>query len=378
MPGDGSKSGGSQTSYTSQPGINTVLGTAMKLFQGGQAWAPDTTSHVTPFSTQTNAGLTGLQKLAGSTSVKNMFTDNFNRINDAYKGLGDNGLTSLQDQQVGRLQDIAGGNGMNAEQQANYNALDPTANGLNAEQQGAFNLLNPIAQGSMMQGNPYLDEVINRTSQDIGNSSNMMASAAGRYGSGAHQGVLNDAIGDMSAKLRYQNYGDEANRRDAAINSLFGMGSTGAGQRSTALNQRFGMGTQGAAQKADAVGSLYNAGQQGLQNIQGGTNAISGAYDARQGLNRDMLGVGQMREGKNQQVIDDNARVLQERKNALTSPVNWLSNLAGAWQGGQQVSNSQVPTQSPLSKILGGGLAGYDMFGGPWGAGLGGLYGAVS
>jgi hypothetical protein len=349
----GGSSKSTQTTFTSQPGVNEVLGSAKTIFNSGVPWAPDTSSHVTPFSQQTSYGLTGLTNV--SKAAIDPFNKNFGRINAV---VGDGGLNNLQDQQVGRLQGVANNpTGLNALQMKAYNQLTPTANGLNAEQQQALNYLTPIASGQARQNNPYLDGVIRRTSDDIGSSTNLQASAAGRYGSGAHQGVLADAVGDMSANMRYQDYGQQQGRQDAAINSLFGMGTTGATQRSNALGQQFGMGATGQQQRMDAIGSLYNAGREQRQNVLAGTQQLQDAYQARLDPFRTMLDVGQQYEGLNSRVLQDQARILQERKNALTDPVNWLANLAGAFQGGQQVQTTRT-SESPFNNPLFNGLLG--------------------
>src|SRR5262249_2140751 len=101
--------------------------------------------------------------------------------------------------------------------------------------------------------NPYLNDVIRRSSEDIGSSTNLMASAAGRYGSGAHQGVLADAIGDMSSELRYGDYNNQQARRDAAVRDFANLGTAGANQRMNALTNRANLATTGAGQRMNAL-----------------------------------------------------------------------------------------------------------------------------
>src|SRR5262245_16720407 len=115
----GGSSKSTQTSFTSQPGVNEVLGTAKTIFNSGVPWVPDTSSHVTPFSQQTTYGLTGLTNV--SKSAVNPFNKNFGRVNAV---LNDGGLNKLQDQQVGRLQGIANNpTGLSALQTKAYNQL---------------------------------------------------------------------------------------------------------------------------------------------------------------------------------------------------------------------------------------------------------------
>lgn len=362
----GSKTTGTTVTNSSMPAQNDVLGWGKSLVTNGKAWAPNTTSMVTPFSTQTMKGLTGLQGQANDVNTRWSLANNFNQVAKAQQGLGANGLTGLQDEQVGRLQGVAGGNGLNAMQQTAYDRLDPMAagSGYNAQQQSAVDYLNPIARGDTMSGNPFLEDMIAKTSKDIRLQEGLRTSGAGRYGSGAHQGVTQNAIGDMALGARYQNYGDEAARRDNAINSLFGMGSQGAGQKAGAIGSQAQLGGQGQSQKMDAISSLYNAGQQGLQNIQGGTDALSDAYNAKLQPYQTMLGVGNAFENKNQQVLQDQARIFQERKNGMTDPLSYFANLAGAYNGGQQVTTGYQPNNS-FQQGLGGGLTAYGATGNP-------------
>lgn len=99
--------------------------------------------------------------------------------------------------------------------------FDPlTTQGINRAAQVANQPVNPIVgqastalgstiAGDWMNGNPYLDKAIARGSEGISDRVNSMFSSAGRYGSGAHQGVLGDALADYDMGMRYQNYSDE-------------------------------------------------------------------------------------------------------------------------------------------------------------------------
>lgn len=296
--GGKSKSTGSTTT-TSQPapGMSQLMSNAQGVFNKGSAWAPNTSSMVTPFSTQTKQAMSGMTGAANSSIPA--FNQNFSNITGLTQ---DGGLNDLQDQQVDRL--------------------------------------NPIANGDRMNGNPYLDDLIKRSGDDIRYQQGAIASGAGRYGSGGHEGVLSKAIGDMSGNLRYQNYGDEANRQ------------------------------------MDAIGSLFNAGTQQRQNVAAGTGQLSDAYNAKLSPFNTLSQVGAKNEDLYSRTLADKARIFSEKQNAQTAPINWLANLLGAAGGGQQVSNTSVPS-NPVAGGVGGALAGYDTFGGPLGALFGGGLGAL-
>lgn len=330
MPDQNKQTGGSSTSVTA-PGMNDILGSAKWLFNSGAAWAPDTSSHVTPFSTQTQNALKGITDVANSS--RPAINANFNRVSAT---LADGGLNDLQDQQVNRLQGIAGGNGLNAQQQ-----------------QGS-DWLKTIAGGGDQNGNPFLDDMIKRGSQDIANSDNLMASLGGRYGSGSHTGVLGKDIADFAGNARYKDYSEQQTRKDSAIRDYFGMGTTGFGQQ------------------ADAIGSLYNAGTAQRANQLAGTNQLQDAYNLRLSPMQAIGKVGSAYENKNQQILDDKSRIFRETQNGMTGPVDWLAKLANQYQGG---TTTTPQTSNPVASALGGGMAGYDIFGGPIGAGAGALAG---
>lgn len=332
MPG--SKDGGSQNSYSSQPLINDVLGPAKWITQNSGAWKPNTTSQVTPFSKQTMSGLTGLQNTAQNSG--GAFNTNFNRINST---LADGGLNNLQDQQVSRYNQIASGQG------------------LTGVQNSALNLLNPIAQGKEMNGNPYLDQTIARGSEDIINANKLAASGMGRSGSTDLGQTLNRNVADFAGGLRFNDYNNQLGRRDAAIQNVFNMGTTGQNQKTQAMN------------------SLFDMGSQQRNNILNGTKQLSDAYAARKQPYQDLLNIGGAYEGKNQALLNDQARIFNEKKNSVTDPLNWLANLANAFQGGQQVTNYKNPS-NPLGGGIGGLLSGYALTGSPFGGLLGGLGGA--
>ncbi len=331
MP-DSSRQTGSTN--TSMPGMNQILGNAAYVFNSGRAWRPNTTSQVTPFSTQTKNALAGME--GSARNATGTFGNSFANLSAT---LNDGGLNDMQDQQAGRLQQTAGGNG------------------LNTMQQSGADWLQRIASGGDMQNNPYLEDTIKRGSQDIANADNLMASVNGRYGSGSHAGVLQKNIGDFAGNLRFNDYEGQLKRRDSAIRDYFGMGTTGHDQRT------------------DAINSLYNIGaQQRATNI-AAPGQLAAGYNASLTPWQTLGKVGEAYEQKHQQILDDTTRVFNETKNSMTDPINWLANIAGSFKGGQQVTNERT---NPLLNALGGAASGYDIFGGPIGGAVGGLAGLFS
>jgi hypothetical protein len=99
-------------------------------------------------------------------------------------------------------------------QQGTYGRVAP---GAEAGIMGAQSLVNKNLSGGNLAGNPYLDSVLNRTREDVTNSVNSQFSGAGRYGSGAYQGVLAKQLADSENSARMANYGQERGYQQDAI-----------------------------------------------------------------------------------------------------------------------------------------------------------------
>ena len=441
MAGDTQESS-STTTTRSQPYANDLLGWGKSIVNSGAAWKPDTTSHVVPFSTQTTDAMKGLT--AAAKSGQGYADENFFRVAGQ---LRDGGLNNLQDQQIGRLQSIAGqpiaeGDGalnniqrqgvsgyqslanqapqqgtaaLNDVQRQSLGGFQGMANtaasqgsaALNDVQRNAMNLLNPIAGGAQLTGNPYLEDMIARGSQDIGNAGNLMASAAGRYGSDSHAQALGKQIADFAGNSRFNDYTNQQARRDSAIAQLTGIGNQADSQYQFGANRQLaglqgvagmgnqannqygegvnrqlaglagvsGMGNQANAQtdaararQADAIGSLYNAGAQQRQNVLNGTQQIADAYAARLQPYNTLLGVGAKNEDLYARTLADRVRVNAAKQSAVTAPLDYLAQLANLFQGGTTVQTGTQPGKSPLSKGISGALSGYATTGNPFGA----------
>ncbi len=95
-----------------------------------------------------------------------------------------------------------------------YGKLNP---GAVAGIQGAQGLVNRTIAGDFLQGNPYLDRILGQQASDIAKNVNSEFTLAGRYGSGAHAGVLAKQIAEASDRLRFQNYGMERQNQINAV-----------------------------------------------------------------------------------------------------------------------------------------------------------------
>lgn len=117
------------------------------------------------------------------------------------------------------------------------------------------------------QGNPFLQGMIDQTNQGVTNGVNSQFSLGGRYGSGAHTGVLSKELANADNQLRYQDYNTQQGRIDQAAGALTGANQ---GEASQAL------GGLGVAAELPYTGT--NALSQQLAALFGGGNSSSVSY----------------------------------------------------------------------------------------------------
>lgn len=113
-------------------------------------------------------------------------------------------------------------------QSATNQFLRPVVEGSTGDYQAGQDVLRRTASGEFLQGNPYLDAIIARQQENTANRLNQNFSAAGRYGSGAHTGVLTRELGDQELSARYGDYNNERTRQLGAAGTLFGQGFQGS------------------------------------------------------------------------------------------------------------------------------------------------------
>jgi hypothetical protein len=174
--------------------------------------------------------------------------------------------------------------------------------------QAAQGYAQDVLGGKYMQGNPYLDQIIGKAGRGITDQVNSQFTMAGRYGSGAHTGVLANSLADMESGLRYQDYGAQQGRMDQMaglapalsqagyigvpeILQTAGLGAelpyTGLGAYTGALGNVF----NGSVQKQSGLGSIMQGIGAGL-----GTAAQAGAFSDRR-LKRAIEKLGELADG---------------------------------------------------------------------------------
>lgn len=110
-------------------------------------------------------------------------------------------------------------------------------------------------------GNPYISQMLQQLNRGVGDQVNSQFELSGRYGSGAHADVLSRNLADADSQLLYQNYGDEANRRDNAAAALAGGNNADAAQILAALGVNAQLPYTGISNQANSLGALFNGGQ---------------------------------------------------------------------------------------------------------------------
>lgn len=270
----------------SQPALKYGVNEALKLTKnnvGGNVYQGST---VVPYSGATQAGME--QTYNNANIALPEMRQNFNQVAE---NASNGGLNALQQQQVGRLQSQA--------------------------------------DGSMLFNNPNVQKMIDMNARDIGAASNLMASAAGRYGSGSHQNVTQRNVGDMATQVRADDYGKE----------------------------------RGYMQ--DAIGSLFNAGQQQQDNINGNSAALMGAYGAMNAPTQTKMDIGGMQEDLWTRQKNDEIRRWEGRDNGEWNRLGLLNAIASG--AGQMGTNGQTTAQGPnntMSNMAGGGLGLLSLLGG--------------
>lgn len=116
------------------------------------------------------------------------------------------------------------------------------------------------ARGDNLNGNPYYLQALGNSLDRVEDRVNQGFSAAGRYGSGAHTGVLTDRLGEAEVAAMRDNYNFERGNQINAANQGISAGVQGAslldlvGQRRDEASARNRIAPLVAAQAASGLG----------------------------------------------------------------------------------------------------------------------------
>lgn len=135
---------------------------------------------------------------------------------------------------------------------------------------------NTLSQGP--QNNPYLQGIIDNTNRDVINGVNSQFELGGRYGSGAHTGVLAKELANADNQLRYQDYGVQQGRMDQAAGALVGANQGEAAQALGSLGVAAELPYTGTNALANQLGALFSGGNS--KSVSYAPNPIWGALGA--------------------------------------------------------------------------------------------------
>ncbi|EJF87323.1 MULTISPECIES: tail fiber domain-containing protein [Bartonella] len=92
-----------------------------------------------------------------------------------------------------------------------HNYDNNTLNGLATGQNSTSQNLKNMASGKQIGNNPYFNEALQNTLNKASDTINSSLAGAGRYGSGAHTGVLADELGGIATQALSQQYNQDVN-----------------------------------------------------------------------------------------------------------------------------------------------------------------------
>lgn len=385
--------------------LKTGLADALKLYQNGIGSQVYTGSTVIPYSLQTTKGMSGLEGLASRMGRGGGGGNLTAQMEDIIRG---GGFTGSQQQAMGGLQfgaqnaqnrynRMLGNGGFNETQQmalgsakkdfgANQQMFQDLINsgGLTADQRTAMDNYRTTATSQFdPNGNPGFQKVLSSALDAAGDSVNLSAAGAGRYGSGAHQSVLGKTTGDLANNMVMGEYRDYQNRRDQANNSLFAGGQQGVGNMTGAYgtmqgasNNLMNMGQVGIdnidrqfGNMLNAQGQLFNAGQAGIGNMRD-------AYGIAQMPYQTQMQVGGMYEDLATRMKNDELRIFNGQQNSQWDQITKLLNAANM-NGNFGSKTDTAAGPNSFLQGLGGIGSILSLFGGGGApAGTGGLGGA--
>lgn len=284
------------------------------------------------FTEPTTAGLT-TQQTGALTGMQNTATANS----------GGAGMS-------GYLQDLMSNGGLSADQRASMSSIrDLTnnqfmnslinGNGLTDDQKGVADFYR-----TGMNEQFGTDANYNRVKQNALDASAQgvtgMAAKMGRFGGGANQNILARAQGDLAASMDTNELDKYRARTVAAAGNLANLSAQGVNQHGGAVDRKAGL-----------ESTLFNMGQAGLGNV-------SSAYDTAMKPYQTQMGVGNILQQQQQNVINDKMRIFDAK-----NPMNAYQQFLGL-ASGMPTGQVQTTTPSTLQMLLGGGLGTMGLLGG--------------
>ena len=316
----GDSSGGTETATQnsepwsqSQPYLRDIFSQAQNQYRQGQEYFPGST--VVPYSPDTVQGMSGLREQFQNQPI---------------------GLDTATSAVTG----IAGQGGQNNPFMGKIEAAG------NRQNTAGNGVLNDFANTN--QSNPYLDQMYNKAAEGTRDNVNSIFSQSGRYGSGAHQGVMGDTMNNLGTQIYGGAYENDANRRFGAAEALGSREAGDINRQFTSANSQAGLGQASNAQAMQASGMLP------------GLNSY--AQSGNQGL----VGLGGALENKAGEQVQDSMNRWNFGQNAGWDQLNRYNGVVQPIAGLGGTSTSTQPSQGPstLQTAAGLGMTAASLFAG--------------
>lgn len=216
-----------------------------------------------------------------------------------------------------------------------------------------------LGKNPLLQSNPYLDQMIARTGNDVARDyatgtaaqNDARAARAGAFGGSAYEEVnrtnaasLADRLAGAALGARYQDFGDRRQLEEAALARQLAAEQT----RMQASAQKFSASAAAGASRANAAGA------QRLDALRLGMQLDDSDYkDAHE-----LMGVGGLQQMYGQRLIDADMGRFNEARDYPWQQTDRFGQAISRASGGQgtQIDTKQTDT-NPWASALGGGLS---------------------
>ena len=251
-----------------------------------------------------------------------------------------------------------------------------------------------VANGKYLGGaNPYLDDILGRSSAEAASKVGQQFAASGRYGSGRFAAATADAVGNVETQARYADYEAERGRQAQAASAIDAAENARAGTAGNLYQGIAGINTGNGSLAATGANLSLNANQAGLAganalaNLPGsnadrsltqagallsaaqsdraagmaGLGQVQTVQDNLLALGRTLAGIGAVEDQAKQQQLAALQDLFNEQQAAPWRQVGLLSGVAlpvaGAGGTSTGTTEQRTPQPSLLQQLLGGGLA---------------------
>mgnify|MGYP001609611980 CR=1 FL=1 len=345
--GKGDTTTSSEPPSWAKPLFQQSAAEAQKLYDaktGFHSWQGNTVATPSP---QTQAGIQGLLSAANQPNGQALSN---NSIDFANWTMNNRGLSGQEQDAATNLFQIGNQGGISYQGQNAIDRLYNQGKGFGPSDR-AENLYGDMARGQNLTGNPFFSAALQDQSDEIAQQMNRQFAAGGRYGSGAHQGVLERELGQMRTAALSDNFNRERGFQMQAIQGLLGDQQQQYANRFGATNAAMGAEQQGqnaAMQAMQAGAGMKQAGMGQAQNIIGQMPGIQQNRVFDENLR---LQAGGMLDQQKQAELNDAIRKFTEKDMEPITRLGFLQAAAGGAAGPYGVTQ-QSQQSSPLSMLM--------------------------